>query len=264
VKKDQILQKLQGHRKELEEFLKKLRNKLENRPLDRESCKLTVLDIQQITKKIKEDYEKSENIKINENASKSDLGTVIIFGMLNSLENSGVKDQFLELQKMSENLIHEISNSFIDEAKIITTLCNLIDKHNQLIFRLEKTLPLSDSESFLNAQFIFDHLNLNEQWIIASLYLIAMDVMINKKREAYNLIQDKEQDAKTNFEQRLNSLIGEMKKCGKDISPITKKLPQGLWKIRTDVLHYGYLPTTDQLQIIINATKLVITELSEL
>ncbi len=89
--------------------------------------------------------------------------------------------------------------------------------------------------------------SLNEGWAAATCYLAAMEIAINKAMGDSKLSADENGD----FSKRFNRLLKIQAEKGKPLTGLSKQLPQAFWKLRNDVIHGGYRPTPEELELII-------------
>jgi len=96
-------------------------------------------------------------------------------------------------------------------------------------------------------------LGLDENWLVSICYLSAMEIIVNKKQKELNIKVEKD-----SFEARFKALLKNLESKGIKISELEKELPPTFWKIRNQVVHEGYSPTQDELDLIIPWVKKII------
>ena len=94
---------------------------------------------------------------------------------------------------------------------------------------------------------------LDENWATASCYLSAMEIVTNKKRKELELKDDKKK-----FNEKFKELLKKLEEQGTKISEVERQLQTTFWNIRHKVIHAGYSPTQEELELITNWSKKII------
>lgn len=185
----------------------------------------------------------------------------------NSQENQEIN--FSDYERKIDLIMFELNDvnlNLFDQTSLKNTIYGLINDLYIIInvfdsfvpSELNKISALSRIRELIGSNI----LKLDENWAIATCYLSAIDIVINNKRKEFGLIQDGNIEKKKNFDQRFDELIKAMDSDNIQISKVIKQLPKSFWKIRTDVIHYGYSPSFEELEIILEGSKNIINELS--
>ena len=90
-------------------------------------------------------------------------------------------------------------------------------------------------------------LSLDENWAIATCYLAAMEITVNRVSKAEGLGDDPREEFQDKFS-RVLSILG---KKGKHVTGLQRLLPQAFWKLRNDVIHAGYSPSAQEIEILL-------------
>ena len=107
-------------------------------------------------------------------------------------------------------------------------------------------------------------LGLNRDWRTAVNYLCAIDVMVNKKRKTFGLVEESTEQESDSFQKRFEELIEEIKKRNKELGKTIEEFAKVLWKIRTPIVHYGRVPGRKELEVIKSTAKKITEALSEI
>ncbi len=160
--------------------------------------------------------------------------------------------QRMNFETETKNTIYELVNS----------INNITDNISLQIRTIEDLFD--DEENQKIKEFISNKkINLNENWVVATCYLSAIDVVVNRKRLGFGLIKNEKKEPRLPFDTRYDELIEYLKSKNIKISKVITVLPKAFWKIRTNVIHYGESPTQEELELIINWSKKIIDTLSQ-
>lgn len=103
---------------------------------------------------------------------------------------------------------------------------------------------------------------LDENWTAAACYLCAIDIATNKKRKELGLIKDEKTEGRKSFYERFDELVKVLETNKTEINQVTKQLPKHFWQIRTEVVHYGYSPNQEELDLITKWSKNIINAIN--
>jgi len=106
-------------------------------------------------------------------------------------------------------------------------------------------------------------LGLDETWAAAACHLSAFDILVNKKRKELGIAKKPEDEKKLDFYTKFDALVKELESNSGELSKITKQMPKLFWPIRVDVIHYGYVPSAEELDLIINWSKSIMKVISD-
>jgi hypothetical protein len=149
------------------------------------------------------------------------------------------------------------SRSYKDEyaRRDMGDLITLSDSALVIIHR-EVLSPLSLSLIGLSqiAELITMKPEFTENWATATCYLSAMEACVNKKREELGLKKETKK-----FKEKFRELLEALQEKGLKVSELEKELPPIFWNIRHKVVHAGYSPSNEELELIITWVKKIIT-----
>jgi hypothetical protein len=104
---------------------------------------------------------------------------------------------------------------------------------------------------------------LNKEWLEATSYLCAVDIMVNKKRKSFGIVSETTDKENKTFRQRFEELIVEIKKRDKDVGKTIEIAAKNMWDIRAPIVHYGRIPKKRELEIIKNSAETIIKSFIE-
>ncbi len=103
-------------------------------------------------------------------------------------------------------------------------------------------------------------LGLDERWAAATCYLAGMEIAINKALDGMNLTGEQNED----FTKKFGRLTVALKDKGKPLTGLSKQFPQAFWRLRNDIIHAGYCPASDELELIIKWVREMMKSLGAL
>jgi hypothetical protein len=106
-------------------------------------------------------------------------------------------------------------------------------------------------------------LGLDEKWVAAACHLSAFDIMINKKREKLKIAKKPDDEKKIDFYTKFDEVVKVLESKKGELSKIVTQLPKVFWQIRVDVIHYGYVPTQEELDLIVKWSNEIMKVISE-
>jgi len=83
-----------------------------------------------------------------------------------------------------------------------------------------------------------------------------MEIVVNKARSVLNL--DVKTDRK-DFTDRFKELTVALEAKGVSLSSLERQLPGPFWRIRNDVIHGGYSPDEQELELVVTWVKRLVT-----
>jgi len=95
-------------------------------------------------------------------------------------------------------------------------------------------------------------------WIVAVTYLTKMEDAVNKALEELGV------STEGSFEERIKRLQRELEKQGAQLGELVTLLPSAFWKLRNKVVHAGYAPNDEELQIIVSAVDTFLEKITRL
>jgi len=165
-----------------------------------------------------------------------------------------------EISMIAEELgIQQPVNEINDEA-IANNITAFYSKFTAILNAIEQTLDIPSSFQYL-ASLIEYGFDIN--WIIAVAHLTAMEIATNNALERLEINVDEKSkvhekfgtSAKEGFKSRVNTLLKELEKRGAQFGELEKLLPQTFWELRNKVVHGGYTPSEEELQVIVLAVN---------
>lgn len=187
-----------------------------------------------------------------------------------------------ELGTTRENVLQiyqKLGDSLLNDARIIDDKSSYPDSQIrnrifQIIYGLgmemnyAETYMLAVNQSISPLAKILEFiekkpLGLDEKWVAAACYLSAFDIMLNKKREHLKISKKPEDEKKISFYDKFDEVVKILESKNGEQSKLVKQLPKVFWQIRVDVIHYGYVPTQEELDLIIKWSNNIMKVISE-
>jgi signal recognition particle subunit SEC65 len=244
--------------------LKRLWELSKQSPLDRNNCKDVLLEIRKslrlllthIQDIILESLEKLEPTEYT-------LFTILI----GKTPEEWVKEIF-RMPNIYESDISTII-SFLDHPEhykdedIKDKIVSLVEHLEVSISKLERQLGLKQGIVQIS-EFLSTFPQFTENWSIAVCYLTAMEIAVkNKLKElglmptgefekdaVENKLEEQGQEPTRGFKKHYEDLLKYLKNKGIEVSELERQLPKIFWDIRNKVVHEGYSPSFEELEII--------------
>lgn len=122
----------------------------------------------------------------------------------------------------------------------ITDFCKDLEKK---IILLEDKFG-AKSELLLLAEFSSLFQTFTPNWVVAAVYLTAMEISIKNK------LKERSKEIRDNFKENFQMLLSCLKEDKIEITELERRLPSLFWDIRNKVIHEGYSPADEELKII--------------
>jgi len=235
---------------EIKGNLRKLWNLTKTEKLDRSECLNTVHEIDKslhnvialfrtsIAKRLAEiEPERLMLVEtITRTFSRTSLTNILNEGL------SGIERSLLptDLPWLISKLENPQTYSDKDVNSSIINFCK--DLEGKMI-TFETELDIKD-ELFLLAEFTSLFPAFTPNWIVAAVYLTAMEIVVKKELKKRN------KELKDKFKENFQTLLSCLKEEGVKITELEKLLPSIFWNIRNKVIHEGYSPKDEELKTI--------------
>jgi len=172
----------------------------------------------------------------------------------------GVDSYFTSLISSVDYAISQLDTpSYYKDEDVRRNITNLIFSLDSFITNLTDALSLSLTGIAQIGELVSTKpAGLDENWAVANCYLSAMEIVINRKL--------KEEEVKTeekDFASKFRALLKVLENKGVKVSELEKELPSAFWKLRHQVVHAGYSPTQEELDLIITWVKKVIKSIAD-
>jgi len=120
----------------------------------------------------------------------------------------------------------------------VTSLVSSIEQIFQIPSGLKHLVTLIEKYKF------------DSNWIVAVAYLTVMEIAVNRKLRELGI-----NVGSGDFKIRVDALLKELENRGLQLGELEKLLPPVFWRLRNEVVHGGYTPSDEELQIIIIAVS---------
>jgi signal recognition particle subunit SEC65 len=153
--------------------------------------------------------------------------------------------------------------SFLDQPEyykdndIKDRIASLVEKLEVSISELERKLSLKQGVAKIS-EFLATFPQFTENWSVAICYLTAMEIMVRRKLKELGVKPTGQ------FKNVYETLLAKLKDKGIEVSELEKQLPKIFWDIRNKVVHEGYSPTSEELEIIIKYIEKILTLITSL
>jgi len=116
---------------------------------------------------------------------------------------------------------------------------------------------------FINSSNRYLEKPLNLDWMTSTVYLTALDIVVNEKCKKNNVPKkvpsEKGKMRNIYFKEKVELLL---KKT--NVGKLETLLPSSFWKLRADVIHYGYPPNPSEVDIVIKGVDGLLNALSKI
>lgn len=241
--------KLKGDIKNLWDLSKQI-------PLNRADCKNTVLEIRKSLKVLWEVVQDAILERLGELKFEERFLFMIIAGKEPEVV---VKEAFRYPPYESEisTVISRLdSPEYYKDKEVIESISRLVEGLEAELSKLELKLGLKYGISKIS-EFLATFPQFTDNWVVAVCYLSAMEIMVKNKLKELKL------DIKE-FKDNYEKLLQKLKERGLEISELERRLPTIFWDIRNKVIHEGYSPSSDELEVITKYIEKVLTLLISL
>jgi hypothetical protein len=212
-------------------------------PLDRENCKNALLEIRKSFKLLWAILQDATLERVKE----LDPDKYILFTLLaKRTPEELIKEAFKWLPYESEiSSVITILDSpeYHKDKDVKESIARLVESLEAGLSKLERQWNLKEGVCKI-FEFLAIFPQFTENWSIAVCYLTAMEIVVKNKLEELGLETAKE------FKSNYNTLLAKLKDKNIEVPELEKELPNIFWNIRNKVVHEGYSPTSEELEII--------------
>ena len=246
--------RLRGNLKRLWELSKQSR-------LDRDNCKDVLLEIRKSFRLLREYFQ--DNIDIFSRAfalGKLEPTKYILFSVKRPEE---LLKETLNWDSEITEAISLLERPELKDENIKDVIVSLAEDLEVSINKFEHILDLK-SGIIKISEFLSAFPQFTENWSIAVCYLTAMEIVVKNKLKELGLMptgefkkdavenkpKEQEQEPTRGFKKHYEDLLKYLKNKGIEVSELEKQLPKIFWDIRNKVVHEGYSPSFEELEII--------------
>ena len=241
--------------------LKRLWELSKQSPLDRDNCKDVLLEIRKSFRLLREYLR--DNIDIISRAfalGKLEPTKYILFSVKRPEE---LLKETLNWDSEITEAISLLERPELKDENIKDVIVSLAEDLEVSINKFEHILDLK-SGIIKISEFLSAFPQFTENWSIAVCYLTAMEIAVKNKLKELGLmptgecekdavknnLKEQEQKPTRGFKKYYEDLLKNLKGKGIDVSELEKQLPKIFWDIRNKVVHEGYSPSFEELEII--------------
>jgi len=242
--------KLKGNTKHLWELSKQS-------PLDRESCKNAVLEIRKSLRLL---WATVQDVTL-ERVKELDPDRYILLTLLAGKDpEEFIKEAFkwpVYEPEISTVISSLDSPEYYKDKEVKERVARLVENLEVVLSTLERKLNLKQGVSKIS-EFLTTFPQFTENWSVAICYLTAMEIMVKDKLKELQL------EVAGEFKNNYKVLLEQLKNKNIEVSELEKQLPNIFWDIRNKVVHEGYSPTPEELEIITKYIEKILTLLVSL
>jgi len=178
--------------------------------------------------------------------------------ILKKLEN--VEPNLSSVIRLCETaVLSDVANDrFIDmlsNATLVVSISRLYSEFKPILSDILDTMPES---GFKHLALLIEKYGFDINWVVAAVYLIGMEVAVNKALENLGI------KAEGVFKERTKALLKELEKRETQFGELEKLLPSTFWELRNKVVHAGYAPNDEELQIIVSVVDTFLEKITRL
>jgi len=236
-----------------------LKAEISREKLNRQFCRGMLVDLKLSLERIRH-YLSEECESYFKRITSTNLIEALLLDWASPKVRDAVDSVLNPLVSSTDWRIYEIDNpsSYKDED-VRRNITNLVFSLDSFITTLSDKLSLPLTGMAQLQELISIMPGLNENWLVSICYLSAMEVTVNKKQKELGIKIEETEVGEKDFAARFRALLKNLESKGIKISELEKELPQAFWNIRHKVVHAGYSPTQEELDLITNWVKKIIT-----
>lgn len=241
--------------------LERLRIEIEKGNIDRLKCRTILTEIQASYEKMKY-FILREWDSYTREVPADDLLSMFLGVWGSKVGRDNIESTLNSRASSVTSAVYSIDNpQHYDDTRIRSSLGELVVSTETWLTVLDKEIFAPQSKA-LGAYTRLGELigakpaGLDENWLVANSYLGAMEIVVNKARSVLNL--DVKTDRK-DFTDRFKELTVALEAKGVSLSSLERQLPGPFWRIRNDVIHGGYSPDEQELELVVTWVKRLVT-----
>jgi hypothetical protein len=221
-------------------------------PLDRENCKNAVLEIRKSLRLLWAIIQDASLERIRE----LDPWRYILFTLLAKRSPEELIKEAFKWPPYESEISGVISSldspEYYKDKDVKESIARLVESLEAGLSTLERQLNLKEGVCKIS-EFLAIFPQFTENWSVAICYLTAMEIMVKNKLKEVGLEPVKE------FKNNYQMLLAKLKDKNIKVSELEKQLPNIFWDIRNKVVHEGYSPTSEELEIITKYIERILT-----
>ena len=227
---------------------------MEREKINRNLCRASLVELKTSLERLRYYFAKECKSYLQTIKPSDFLETLLLAWATPNIEKT-IDNKFSSLISNVDSAIYQLGNpNYYNDEAIRKTIPNLSISLDSFLTTLSDSLSLPVTGISRIAELIaMKPAGLNENWATAICYLSSMEIVVNKKRHELQL-----ENEKKDFAEKFRELLKASESRGIKMSELEKELPQAFWRIRHKVVHAGYCPKRDELELIMNWVKKVI------
>ena len=232
----------------------RLEMEMKKEKLNRISCRAFLVELKTSLERLRYYFVK-ECKSYLQKIRPSDLLETLVLAWATPKIEQAIDSKLSSLISNVDSGIHQLDNpDYYKDENVRNTITNLSFSLDSFLTALSDSLSLPLTGISRIAELIaMKPVGLDENWATAICYLSTMEIVVNKKRHELQL-----ENEKKDFAEKFGELLKASENRGIKMSELEKELPQAFWRIRHKVVHAGYCPKRDELELIIGWVKKII------
>jgi len=249
-----IIDKIEVELGKVKGLIEELKVEISREKIERLSQRRILVDLKSSLERIRYFLLKETKTYIGRLRTANLLEALLLVRVSPKIEQ-GVDSYFTSLISSVDYAIYQLdAPSYYKDEDIRRGITNLIFSLDSFITRLTDALSLPPTGIAQIEELIsIKSVGLNERWAVANCYLSAMEIVVNRKLKKEG-IKTNEKD----FASKFKALLKVLESKGVKVSELERELPPAFWKLRNQVVHVGYSPTQEELDLITTWVKKII------
>jgi len=234
--------------------IERLKIEMAQDKVNRNSCRSFLVELKTSLERLRYYFAKESASYLQKIKPSSFLESLLLAWMTPNIDQA-INNKFNSFISNVDSAIYQTDNpSYSNDATVRNTITNLSFTLDSFLVALSDSLSLPlTGLSRITELIALKPVGLDENWAVAICYLSTMEIVVNKKREELQL-----ENEKKDFAEKFGELLKASEKRGIKMGELEKELPQAFWRIRHKVVHAGYCPTREELELIIDWVQKVI------
>jgi len=163
------------------------------------------------------------------------------------------------VERCKITLISDILNdNFINALSGMVLALSILELYWELRPILIDIFNTVSESWFKYLELLIGKYGVSANWIVAVVYLTMIEVAVNTTIEELKI------DAEGRFKERVKAVLKEFETRGTQFGELEKALLSILWELRNKVVHAGYVPNDEELQIIVSAVDTFLEKITRL
>lgn len=161
---------------------------------------------------------------------------------------------FVDNYKKTNEKVACLGNPFFSSQEVRVSIFEWITSIDTYLRVVESTLSVGEPKFFRTLNFFIEKvgekLELLESWSLATIYLTAFDIAINRIAKKHDYSPPNEEKNEERWKAKAAFVLKKLEEENKGLGQLEKALTSHLWNLRNKVVHNGYSPNENELELI--------------